>query len=32
MNATIGRRRFLAHAVAASTAAGGIVAIPQRQA
>jgi len=31
MNATIGRRRFLSHAVAASTAAGGIVAIPQRQ-
>ena len=27
----IGRRRFLSHAVAASTAAGAIVAIPQRQ-
>ena len=31
MNAIIGRRRFLSHAVAATTAAGGIVAIPQRQ-
>ena len=31
MSATIGRRRFLSHAVAASTAASGIAAIPQRQ-
>ena len=31
MNATIGRRRFLSNAFAATTAAGGIVAIPQRQ-
>ena len=31
MNATIGRRRFLSHAVAASTAAGAAMALPQRQ-